>query len=718
MAVGVTSGIECSAYVADAPSGGSFGQTEEQFRELFENAGDVMYTTDLAGTFTSINRAGERLTGYTRGELLGSNIARVLAPEHLALALEMTDPECGREHTEPYELDVVTKGGRRIPLEVRTQLIQRNGEPAGVHGIARDITSRRHADSELRRRAVHLEALNDIISTADAAPDLPRLLEAAIDRTLEVLGVVVGGIWAGDHHVVRGLPSEIGPAISGTVKITGATGPAPQAVEDWRAHLRGGEKKAREMWTRLGIRASLTVPIQVEGRCIGALAAAVKDPRAWLPEEVEFVRAVSQQIGATAEGLRLFRDIQVRADLMARLVALSESLNRPAPVAGVASAIGQAALSLSGVRKAAVCLHHPDGTTTCAWSEGVAPERVMRMVNPGIPGPWARVTGIVEPGRMILGGGPRNDAAGPILVSDITRLPSAARSAAIDEGVQVTGVWPLTYEGRVIASVSCYYDAADARPAWSQPERDVIQSFSWQAAAALENARLYEAENQKAKELEQAYIEMVLALSRAMDARDAYTADHSERLAGWADAVARSMGCSDQEIQDVRWGALLHDIGKIGVPDRILRKPGQLTVEEWVAMRLHPVIGERILMPAGRLKGVAKIVRHHQERWDGTGYPEHLAGKAIPLGARILAIVDAYGAMIDDRPYKQAYAHAEAIAELRRCAGTQFDPEIVDAFCRVLEGERNSPDRCSSSRRASRHASSEIGVRVNFSRMR
>ena len=110
-------------------------------------------------------------------------------------------------------------------------------------------------------------------------------------------------------------------------------------------------------------------------------------------------------------------------------------------------------------------------------------------------------------------------------------------------------------------------------------------------------------------------------------------------------------------------------------------------------MRLHPVIGERILMPAGRLQGVAKIVRHHQERWDGTGYPEHLAGTAIPLGARILAIVDAYGAIIDDRPYKPAHTHEEAIAELRRCAGTQFDPEIVEAFCRVLERETNRTDQ-------------------------
>ncbi len=677
---------------ADAPVAEDLGENGEHYRELFENAADVIYTIDLAGTFTSINRAGERLTGYTRDELVGSNIARVLAPEHLALALEMTDPETDRERSAPYELDIVTKDGKRIPLEVRTRLQCRNGHPTGIHGTARDISSRRRADEEVRRRAAHLEALNAITSTADAAPDLPRLLEAAVDRTLEVLGVGVGGIWAGDYHAVRGLPPEIGPVISGAVKRPGSKGFAPQVVEDWRAPV-SEAGTVGDVWTRIGVRASLIVPIQVDCRCIGTLVVASRNSRAWPSEEVALVEAVAQQIGATAEGLRLFHDIQLRAELMGRLVALNESLNRPAPVAGVVAAIGHAALSLGGVQKAAVCLHNPDGTATCAWSEGVSPEHVARMITPDVTSPWTRVTGAAAPVLVSLPGGRMVEVTGPTLISDIRGLPAAVRTVAEREGIRAIGVWPLTYEGRVISSVSCYYDAPKVPHAWSQPENEVIQSFSWQAAAALENARLHEAESQKARELEQAYIEMVLALSRAMDARDAYTADHSERLAGWADAVARSVGCSDQEIQDVRWGALLHDIGKIGVPDRILRKPAQLTVEEWMAMRLHPVIGERILMPAARLQGVAKIVRFHQERWDGTGYPEHLAGKAIPLGARILAVVDAYGAIIDARPYKPARTHEEAVVELRRCAGTQFDPTIVETFCRILEGERNHPDQ-------------------------
>ncbi len=191
--------------------------------------------------------------------------------------------------------------------------------------------------------------------------------------------------------------------------------------------------------------------------------------------------------------------------------------------------------------------------------------------------------------------------------------------------------------------------------------------------------------------LAQAQLETVLALANAVNARDEYTGEHSKRLAPLAEATARRLGCSEDELEDIRWGALLHDIGKIAVPDPILLKPGPLTEDEWEIVRRHPERGEAIIRTVDALRRTATLVRHHQERYDGKGYPDALDGDHIPLGARILAVVDAYSAIRDRRPYKDPRTHGEAVAELRRCKGTQFDPNVVETFLSVVDTVPTGP---------------------------
>jgi putative nucleotidyltransferase with HDIG domain len=206
---------------------------------------------------------------------------------------------------------------------------------------------------------------------------------------------------------------------------------------------------------------------------------------------------------------------------------------------------------------------------------------------------------------------------------------------------------------------------------------EILTATTEMAGNALNRVRLH-------KELEESYLGTVLALANAVDAKDTYTGGHSARLAELALAVGRELGIKNGFLEDLRWGAMLHDIGKIGVPDHILRKPTPLTQDEWTVVRQHPTVGAQILAPVPKLAGAARIVRHHHEWYNGRGYPDGLAADNIPLGGRILAVVDAYGAITDERAYKRSRSHEEAIAELRHCSGSQFDPSIVDAFLRAI----------------------------------
>ena len=190
---------------------------------------------------------------------------------------------------------------------------------------------------------------------------------------------------------------------------------------------------------------------------------------------------------------------------------------------------------------------------------------------------------------------------------------------------------------------------------------------------------------------------VIAALANAVEAKDATTELHCQRLAGLAHQLGMRAGMEPAGLKGLVFGALLHDIGKIGVSDAILTKAGPLTAQEWQQMREHPLIGERICEPLTTAGQFAPIVRHHHERWDGTGYPDGLRGEAIPIGARIVGLVDAYDAIIHDRPYRPARDVATALEELGREAGGQFDPELVRLFVPIVEHDverspESSPD--------------------------
>lgn len=223
------------------------------------------------------------------------------------------------------------------------------------------------------------------------------------------------------------------------------------------------------------------------------------------------------------------------------------------------------------------------------------------------------------------------------------------------------------------------------------PAGDIGELEAQLKVFAGEIGGLYRVQKQRAEQLETAlsslkttYLETIRSLAFVVEAKDAYTGQHLERCRAYGVALMEEMGVAGDH-PDAEYGFLLHDVGKIGVPERILSKPGPLTAAEWRVMRTHPVIGYQILENIPHMTTAAEIVRCHHEMFDGSGYPERLRGEEIPLPARAFSIVDAFDAMTTDRPYRAALGADHASAELARMAGTQFDPEVVKVFLPLIE---------------------------------
>jgi HD-GYP domain-containing protein (c-di-GMP phosphodiesterase class II) len=264
----------------------------------------------------------------------------------------------------------------------------------------------------------------------------------------------------------------------------------------------------------------------------------------------------------------------------------------------------------------------------------------------------------------------------PIVVEDVTQCKMLEYPEhAVEEGIRSLLSVPLMMENVVFGTLTVYSSTLHK---YTKEEIQLLDSFATQAAIAIENKRLLII-------VKHNLINITRSLAEAIDAKDKYTRGHSERTTWYAVATAREMNMSESRIEALEIATLLHDIGKIGVPEKILLKPGGLTYEEFEKIRKHPYISFKILAPGEFPAEVLTGVVQHHERIDGEGYPNGLSGEEISLEARIIEVADAFEAMVSDRPYRKALTIEDAIMELKRCSGKQFDPEVVDAFLRVLE---------------------------------
>jgi putative nucleotidyltransferase with HDIG domain len=245
---------------------------------------------------------------------------------------------------------------------------------------------------------------------------------------------------------------------------------------------------------------------------------------------------------------------------------------------------------------------------------------------------------------------------------------------------------PIEYDKELLGVV--YLDTPGRESLFTEDDLHFVSGIAGAAAVAITNATAVENVRSAHQELNHAYLSMLSVLANAIEARDHYTIGHTWRVARFAQVVARQMGWDEEKISEIEVGGMLHDIGKIGVPDSILTKAGSLSAEEQEMMQLHPQIGARMLRDVPSLEHVLPYVLYHHERFDGAGYPGQLEGQAIPIEARLLAVADALDAMTSNRPYRRSMDLDAVLDELRQEAGQQFDPAIVEALlCAYDEGE-------------------------------
>ncbi len=417
---------------------------------------------------------------------------------------------------------------------------------------------------------------------------------------------------------------------------------------------------------------ALLLPLISKGDVLGVVT--LGEMRRWerspfSTKKIEFYQILMSQAAVAIENARLYERSEWQVRELSVMHRISQAFTSTLDYQEVVSIVAQRVGNFVGAQYASVLLPDEQGRhLNITASYNLSAEYV-----------WT----INRKNRIPMGKGPIGRAfleQKPVAVNDVEQSQEYEpwRQLARIQGYSSLIALPLMAKDQAIGVICIYF--AEPREL-KKSEVDLLATAANEAAIAIENSQMYE-------NLQDAFVGTIKSLAETIDAKDTYTRGHSEKVSLYAEATARSLGLEGDELQTIRYAGYLHDVGKIGIPDAILTKPGKLTVEEFAIIKKHPVMSDRILKPVDFPFPVQPLVRHHHERYDGKGYPDGLAAEEIPLGARILAVADSFEAMTSDRPYRKALSTQMAIEELVRNRGTQFDPRVVDAFVAIVGEEK------------------------------
>ena len=511
-----------------------------------------------------------------------------------------------------------------------------------------------------------------MISTAGNDLDVQLTLSDVLGKVLE---------WAERIFELRACAVLLYDEASGTLRISSSRGYRPEVVAAYRG--RPGEGVTGQAFVRHGpvlvsdvrrhpayvegvdgATCEMAVPLMTQGRAIGVLDAESARDEPFSDDDMDLFELFGAHVASAVQNsilLEKARADAARLDLRARdLAAINEAGLRLATFTeldGLMRGVMATARRALPFRSCALLLHEGD-------------DLVVRGVfgfDGGIEIGFRPPRGRGVSWRCF-------DAASPVLVDDVLRDPDHVTGMS---GCCCEMAAPLLGPD---GPVGVFTAESPKAHAFNADSLSLFTTFAHQVAAAIENTRLHET-NRKT------FYQTIRALAQALEMRDSYTMGHSERVTQYALRMADLLGVTDHDRDIIEQAGLLHDIGKIGVRDAVLLKEGRLTGEEREDIERHPIIGDSILHPVAFLGEALQIVLHHHEHFDGTGYPSGLKADEIPLVARLIAVADTYDAMTSRRPYREAMTHGEAVDEIRKFSGTQFDPRVVEAFIATVARE-------------------------------
>lgn len=624
------------------------------------------------GKVAFLNQWARAILGDAAGGLLGEDFLSLLHPEDRG----EVEGSLASLHGPLGPIRARLKGAGGIDRWIGLMLspVALDGQE-GIILTFVDITEQKQMEERLREQVVMLSALYEGAEGFAKAEGEREVLQLLVKLCVEALGVKLAWLgegkedksvkaitqWPPDHPY----PGQIHVRWDETPE---GKGPVGRCLKEGKAVVvqdiltDPSFAPWREVALGYGFRAVGAFPLVSRGRVWGSLVLYSDRPHFFTPEWLRLFEALVNQATASLGRVRSLQKAQKRLRMLESLrqvdLAIAASLDRRLTLRVILDEV----MKVSGVEAAVLF--------TSAGGGAFQGEAIRGMEE----GEWG-----FSMGEGILG---KAALEGRVLQADSSSGALSSREKALLQalGLRFLLALPLQSKGKLFGVLGVF-----SQVPLDPEDREFLEVLAGQAGIALEDLDMIERLREGRLQLEMAYQKTLEGWAKALELRDFETKGHSERVTRLTVLLADRMGVRGEGREWMRIGALLHDVGKLAIPDSILLKPGELTLEEWKIMKRHPLYAFEMLKEIEFLRPALDIPLYHHERYDGKGYPKGLVGEEIPLGARIFAVVDAWDAMTNDRPYRKALRREEAIKEIKEGSGTYFDPKVVKAFLALLD---------------------------------